>query len=108
MQKVKKPNPEAIFPRSNHRHQRYFDEYVLDNDLHQCPECLSYVSKEELDMFGGLCEDCYLGTFVTLNEIETKPKYNMKNAVKLIVIALCITAAMLIIAMGIYAGIYGS
>lgn len=24
----------------------------------QCPECLSYVDQEELDMFCGFCEDC--------------------------------------------------
>lgn len=24
----------------------------------KCPECLANVTQEELDMFGGLCEDC--------------------------------------------------
>ncbi|HAX15733.1 MAG: hypothetical protein CMF34_01930 [Leeuwenhoekiella sp.] len=28
------------------------------NEKPQCPECLSYVDQEELDMFCGFCEDC--------------------------------------------------
>lgn len=24
----------------------------------QCPECMQYTAKDELDMFGGLCETC--------------------------------------------------
>lgn len=27
-------------------------------DGHTCPECLKDVEPEELQMFGGLCEDC--------------------------------------------------
>lgn len=29
-----------------------------NNDLVVCPECLTFVHKEELEMFGGLCEEC--------------------------------------------------
>lgn len=28
------------------------------NDIHHCPECLEEKDEEELDMFGGLCEEC--------------------------------------------------
>lgn len=35
---------------------------ILDELLRQekviCPECLKRVTQEELDMFGGLCEEC--------------------------------------------------
>lgn len=27
-------------------------------DKDSCPECMQEVSQEELDMFGGLCEEC--------------------------------------------------
>lgn len=41
---------------------RYFE--VIQKDVIkllakcQCPECLQAVDKEELDMFGGICEGC--------------------------------------------------
>jgi len=28
-------------------------------DKKQCPECLKWVYEEELDMFGGVCEECH-------------------------------------------------
>lgn len=28
----------------------------------KCPECLQTCSQDELDMFGGLCEECTNGT----------------------------------------------
>lgn len=28
------------------------------SDKIECPECLNEVDQEELDMFGGLCEEC--------------------------------------------------
>lgn len=30
----------------------------VDPDHVKCPECLLTASQEELDMFGGLCEEC--------------------------------------------------
>lgn len=30
----------------------------VNEDEQECPECLVIVPKEELDMFGGLCEEC--------------------------------------------------
>lgn len=30
----------------------------LDDQMHCCPECMAIVPQEELDMFGGLCEEC--------------------------------------------------
>ncbi len=27
----------------------------------KCPECMNPISQEELDMFGGLCEECTNG-----------------------------------------------
>lgn len=38
------------------------DEDYLDTNhpfgVINCPECLDIVDQEELDMFGGLCEEC--------------------------------------------------
>lgn len=28
------------------------------NEQDRCPECLEYVGIDELEMFGGLCEEC--------------------------------------------------
>lgn len=33
---------------------------TLDDHLCRCPECMNPVNKSELDMFGGLCEECNL------------------------------------------------
>lgn len=30
--------------------------YIMSNPI--CPECLESVDQEELDMFGGMCEEC--------------------------------------------------
>lgn len=31
------------------------DKYILDQE---CPECLEFVGQQELDTFGGVCENC--------------------------------------------------
>ena len=42
----------------------YFQNDKEDTDEDKkkvvCPECLKEVTQEELDMFGGVCEDCCL------------------------------------------------
>lgn len=30
----------------------------MENEKKQCPECLQTVDAEELEVFGGLCEEC--------------------------------------------------
>lgn len=37
-------------------------------DKVQCPECLEEVTQEELDTFGGLCEEC--GSNYDVNAIK--------------------------------------
>lgn len=39
-------------------------------DLVKCPECLATVLQEELDTFGGLCEECS-GAFDDTDEDDT-------------------------------------
>lgn len=37
----------------------YFMKMVEDEDAIKCPECLQDCDQDELDCFGGMCEECF-------------------------------------------------
>jgi len=52
------------------------EQTKLQNEpLAECPECLRPTDQEELDMFGGVCENCRY----TDDDYEENPTHNNTN-----------------------------